>query len=199
MNAPSTISRPELTLPDAEAKAVRASYAAADTILEYGAGGSTVMAAEMAGKRVFSIESDKAWVGKMKAWFKAHPPVADVHVIHAEIGPTVDWGHPQDDRSWKRFARYPLSIWEGARLGQPDVVLVDGRFRIGCALATAFHTQKPLELLFDDYKNREHYHAVEKFIGAPTEMIGRLARFNVKPTPVPVDRLLRVIKAMTTP
>jgi hypothetical protein len=193
------MTRPELTMPAAEAEAVRAAYAAADTILEYGAGGSTVLAAEMAGKRVFSVESDKSWVRMMTGWFKAHPPAAQVRVIHADIGPIAEWGQPRDDRGWKRYARYPLGVWEGGRMGQPDVVLVDGRFRVGCALAAAFHTKKPIPVLFDDYIRRKHYHAIEEIIGAPQEIIGRMARFEITPTPVPVDRLAWLIRVMTHP
>lgn len=199
MNEAAPITRPELTLPPAEAEAVRAAYEAAETILEYGSGGSTVLAGEMPGKRVFSIESDKHWAGMMNDWFKANKPASKVRVIHADIGPTVDWGHPEDERAWKRFAKYPLGIWEGARMGQPDVVLVDGRFRVGCALATAFHTKTPVPLLFDDYVPRKHYHAIEEVIGAPQEIIGRMARFEVHPMAVPVARLSWIIKAMTTP
>jgi len=191
--------RPELTLPAAEAEAVRAAYAGADTILEYGSGGSTILAGDMAGKRVFSVESDADWAGMMRGWFKANPPTAQVRVIHADIGPTKEWGHPVDGREWKRFARYPLGIWEGERLGQPDVVLVDGRFRVGCVLATAFHTKKPIPLLFDDYTQRSHYHVIEEVIGAPKEIIGRMARFEVAPTPLPLSRLSWVIRVMTNP
>ena len=193
------MARPELTLPAAEAEAVRAAYAGAHTILEYGSGGSTVLAGEMAGKRVFSIESDAAWAGMMRGWFKANPPLAEVKVIHADIGPTVEWGQPADDSGWKRYARYPLGIWESGRMGQPDVVLVDGRFRMGCALATAFHTRTAIPLLFDDYTRRTHYHAIEEVIGAPKEIIGRMARFEIRPVPLPLERLSWIIRAMTNP
>ncbi len=192
------ISRPELTLPEAEAQALRAAYAQAGTILEYGSGGSTVMAAEMPGKRIFSVESDKDWARMMRAWFAGNPGQSPVEVIHADIGPTKEWGHPEDDRAWKRFALYPLGVWENTDMGQPDVVLVDGRFRVGCALATAFHTQKPVTLYFDDYKRREQYHAAEEILGKP-ELIGRMARFEVTPTPVPVERLAWVIRMITRP
>ena len=199
MNLATPISRPELTLPPAEAEALRAAYAEAETILEYGSGGSTVLAGEMAGKQVFSVESDAAWTEMMRDWFKANPPKSQVRVIHADIGATVEWGHPADDSAWKRFARYPLGIWESGRMGQPDVVLVDGRFRMGCALAAALHTQKPIPLLFDDYTQRTHYHAIEEVIGAPREIIGRMARFEIAPTPLPLARLSWIIRAMTNP
>jgi hypothetical protein len=51
--------RPELTFSPEVAELVRETYAQAQVILEYGSGGSTVLASEMAGKTVFSVESDK--------------------------------------------------------------------------------------------------------------------------------------------
>ena len=70
------IARPELTLPDAEAALIRAAYAKADVILEYGSGGSTVLASELPGKSVFSVESDRDWAQMMRGWLAQNPPAA---------------------------------------------------------------------------------------------------------------------------
>lgn len=200
MTEAAAIERPELTLPEAEADALRATYADASVILEYGSGGSTVMAAEMPGKTVYAVESDKAWAEDMRAWFAANPPAerTEVRVTWADIGPTKEWGQPRDDSEWRRWPRYPLDIWRDAAFRQPDVVLVDGRFRVGCALATAFLTKAPLTLLFDDYADRPRYARVEDWLGAPT-MIGRMAKFHVAPTPISPDRLLQVVQFMHRP
>lgn len=196
--APDTPLRPELTLPEAEAATLRSAYAAAEVILEYGSGGSTVLAAEL-GKTVWSVESDKDWADMMKRWFAATPPEGTVHIVYSDIGPTKEWGHPVDDSSWKRFARYPLAVWDNPRFQHPDVVLVDGRFRVGCALATAFRITRPITLYFDDYAGRERLHVVEEYLGAPAEIIGRMARFEITPMPVPADRLLQVVHLMSRP
>ena len=66
--------RPQLTLPPAEAEMVRRYYDKAGVILEYGSGGSTVLAGDMPGKVITSVESDRAWVEMMKAWFRDNPP-----------------------------------------------------------------------------------------------------------------------------
>jgi hypothetical protein len=192
--------RPELTLPEAEADALRAAYADASVILEYGSGGSTVMAAEMPGRTVFSVESDKAWAEGMRAWFHANPPAegTSVEVIWSDIGATKEWGQPKDDSEWRLWPRYPLGVWRHKGFRQPDVVLVDGRFRVGCALAAAFLTKAPLTLLFDDYKTRPRYARVEEWLGTPL-MIGRMAVFEVVPTPIPPDRLLQVVQYMQRP
>ncbi|MAN99458.1 hypothetical protein [uncultured Roseovarius sp.] len=196
-----TIDRPVLTLPDAEAARLREVYARAGVILEYGSGGSTVVAAEMQGKRVFSVESDQAWADMMRGWFTQNPPAAgtEVDVIWSDIGPTKDWGFPRGSRGWKAYAQYPLKVWDMAGFVQPDVVLVDGRFRTGCAMAAALRTARPVTLLFDDYAPRKHYHRIEDFIGAPRQMIGRMAEFEVMPQVLNPAHLLTIIEMMTRP
>lgn len=197
---PSAVARPDLTLPVAEAEALRMAYGAASSILEYGSGGSTVLASELAGKRIISVESDADWAAMMRGWFAENPGESLVELIHADIGPTKEWGHPAGDAGWRKFPAYPLAVWDDVvpQGLAPDVVLVDGRFRAGCALATAFRTTRPVTLLFDDYTPRKAYHAVEEFLGQP-EIIGRMAVFDISPMPVPADRLLRVIELMCAP
>lgn len=198
--AQNTLTRPELTMPSAEAEAIRAAYAQARVILEYGSGGSTVMAAEMPGKKVFSVESDKDWAKMMRAWFRDNPPAEDTEVdmIWSDVGPTKNWGYPKDTSEYMRYARYPLEVWDLPEFCQPDVVLIDGRFRPGCAVATALRTTKPLPVYVDDYKGRKAYHRIETYFGAP-ELIGRMARFDVEPMALPAEDLLGVIEMMIRP
>ncbi len=194
------VQRPELTLPEAEGARVRAAYYAADVILEYGSGGSTVLASEMRDKRVFSVESDKNWADMMQIWLAENPPSSGtkVDVIWSNVGKTGEWGRPIGDGAWRRYPNYPLAIWQQQDFVQPDVVLVDGRFRPGCAMATAFCTARPVVMLVDDYQRRRGYHAIEEFLGSP-HMIGRMAEFEVAPMAVPAHRLLPIIKMMMRP
>ncbi len=179
---------PRLTLPPDAAAALRTAYGQAGVILEYGSGGSTVVAAELPGRVVFAVESDRAWLTGMERYFEANPPAADVRLHHGDIGPTRDWGHPADDRRFRRWPSYPLSVWDRPDFLHPDVVLIDGRFRVACLLTVAFRCARPVTVLFDDYLNRRTYHAVEPFL-APAGFAGRMAVFAVAPTPVPADRL----------
>jgi hypothetical protein len=194
------IERPELTLPEAEAERLARAYAEADVILEYGSGGSTVLASEMTGKTVFSVESDHAWAEMMRGWFVQNRPAdgTKIDVIWSDIGETGEWGKPLNRGGWRHYADYPLAVWQREEFRQPDVVLVDGRFRPGCAMAAAFCTRKPVTLLVDDYKRRKGYHVIEEFLGAP-RLIGRMAEFDVAPIAVPPDRLLPIIKMMMRP
>lgn len=200
MSHADAIDRPELTMPEAEAALLRESYARASVILEYGSGGSTVLASEMPGKTVFTVESDKNWAQMMRGWLAQNPPVQDteVDVIWSDVGETGEWGRPVDDSEWRRYPRYALEVWGLPEFRQPDVVLVDGRFREGCALAAAFLSEAPLTLLFDDYERRKQYHHVEDFLGKP-ELTGRMARFEITPQPIPPRRLLRIMQLTVRP
>jgi hypothetical protein len=177
-------SAPKLTLPPAEEAAVRDAYGQAKTILEYGSGGSTLIAAETAGATVFSVESDAAWAAMMKAWFVAHPPKAKVIIHHADIGPTKAWGMPINNAKARLWSGYPNGVWDRPDFVAPDIVLIDGRFRLACFLTVLFRCTKPVTVLWDDYIDRPGYHAAEKLL-KPVRMIGRMAEYKVAPMAVP--------------
>ena len=190
--------RPEMTMPAAEAAHLRAAYAEAGVILEYGSGGSTVIAAEMTGKTVFAVEKDRRWIGKMREWLIGHPGTSTIHFHLADIGPTRRWGRPKDEAQWRSYAGYPLDVWDRPDFVHPDVVLIDGRFRVGCFLATILRIARPVTVLFDDYRPRKSYRAVEEWF-APQAMIGRMAHFDVSPVALNPACLRRMFDLMQDP
>ena len=192
------MARPKLTLPAAEGKAVAEAYAGAAVILEYGSGGSTVMAAEMSDKRVFSVESDAIWAAGVQAWLDGAGLAAAVNLHVVDIGPTGEWGAPVGDEGWRRYHHYPLSVWDRADFRHPDVVLIDGRFRAACLMATLLRITRPVTALFDDYKDRKFYHPVEAF-ARPVAMVGRMARFELEPRVFPVNDITRIFDFFTRP
>lgn len=161
---------------------VRRVYDSAHIILEYGSGGSTILASEQPAKLVFSVESDHAWAIRLQHEIDLRNLPSPALVYHVDIGPTGNWGRPLSPEAWTRFHRYPLAIWDEPFFRQPDVVLIDGRFRPACLMAVLLRTQKPVTVLFDDYTERPAYHSVEAFL-KPTEMVGRMAVFDVEPRP----------------
>jgi len=160
-------------------------YAAADTILEYGSGGSTVLGASL-GKKLWSIESDPNWTDKLNAKIKADYPNANVQVIHRDIGKTGKWGKPKNASNAVNYHSYPMSIWDRTDFEQPDVVLIDGRFRPACFVTAVMRLAKPATILFDDYRDRERYQIVERFM-KPARMVEKMAVFNYIPTPIPAE------------
>lgn len=189
------MARPDLTLPEAEAQVLRKAYAAAQVILEYGTGGSTLLAAEMQGKTIFAVENDRRWLKMMRDWIAGNPGVSPVHLHRADTGATRRWGHPRNETVWRQYADYPLGVWDRDDFLHPDVVLIDGRFRVGCFLATIFRITRPVTVLFDDYLPRLTYRVVEEWF-PPAEITGRLARFEVSPVVIDPRSLRRVIGLM---
>ncbi|MDQ2065406.1 hypothetical protein Q9295_03395 [Xinfangfangia sp. CPCC 101601] len=191
------IARPECTMPEAEAAALAEAYRRADTVLEYGSGGSTVVAAE-AGAEVWAVESDAAWAQMMQGWFAQNPAKGRAHIHHADIGPTKEWGHPRDESQIRKWPDYALSIWESAGFRHPDVILVDGRFRLACFMTALYRITRPVVLFFDDYAPRPAYHKAEALL-APSHLIGRMARFDLTPVKLTPDRMRAYVKALLQP
>jgi hypothetical protein len=84
----------------------------------------------------------------------------------------ADWGRPADRSALRQWSRYVSTGWaEWARRGcLPDLVLVDGRFRIACCLSVALATAHmasnalPRVLLHDVDEKRAHYRDVLEFL-----------------------------------
>lgn len=189
---------PELTLPEAEAAWVTESYNAARVILEYGSGGSTVLAGEMLGSTVFSVESDLAWAQNLQDWFDQNPPLAHVVLHPVNIGKTQSWGHPGGNDGFRRYHRYPITVWDRDDFQHPDLVLIDGRFRPACLITTMLRIERPVTVLFDDYVDRPEYHMVERY-SKPVETRGRMARFELKPRAFPIEDMARIFEIFTRP
>lgn len=192
------MSKPKLTFPAPEADWVRAHYAQANVILEYGSGGSTVLAGEQLGATVFSVESDLAWAENLGQWFAQNPPLANVQLHPVDIGRTEKWGRPVGNGGFRKYHRYPITVWDRDDFLHPDVVLIDGRFRAACWLTCMIRATQPLTVLFDDYVDRKPYHMVERYL-APTEIRGRMARFDMTPHAFPTQDMAQIFQEFTRP
>lgn len=195
---PASPERPRLTFPADVAALLRDAYAGAGTVLEFGSGGSTVLAAEQPGTAVWSVESDPDRAAGMTRWFAAHPPAGKVVLHHVDIGPTRAWGRPSGARHAAGWPRYATSVWDLPGFRHPDVILVDGRFRLACALVAALKVERPAVLLFDDYVNRPQCHPLERLV-RPARTCGRMAVFELSPISLPRDLIGLFAQSLTTP
>src|SRR5699024_4064786 len=57
------------------------------------------------------------------------------------------------------FDSYFNWIWKQKE--KPDVVLIDGRFRVACFLTSVLYANPNTKIIFDDYTDRTYYHIVE--------------------------------------
>lgn len=182
------IEKPQLTLPKEVSLHLEKIYRNSDTILEYGSGGSTILASEMNDKTIFSVENDLNWSNKMKHYISQEKLISPAIIHFVDIGSTGPWARPLTDTNWRDFHKYPLSVWDREDFIDPDVVLIDGRFRVACFITTFIKISKPTIVLFDDYVDREYYHTVER-LAKPVKFIGRMAHFELFPKPFPIDEL----------
>ena len=145
--------------------------------LEYGSGGSTIYAANIAKvPSIISVESDKNWNKDVRA--SVDNPQSKIFIEHCDLGETGDWGTPKNKDRINDFWRYSFQPWDTAKkyLLVPDVVLVDGRFRVSAFLTSLLCSRVGTYLLFDDYFDRSEYFIVEEFCGLH-EKHGRMGVF----------------------
>lgn len=140
---------------------------------EYGCGASTIWVFNHTHCEIFSVDSSELWLGSV-ARECGNSKRLNLHF--ANVGKIKDWGTPSNYENHQNFNDYTDWIWE--QNVSPDVVLVDGRFRVCCFLTSLLRAQEGTRLVFDDYINREEYHIVEKFI-KPVNTCGRQALFIV--------------------
>ena len=113
-------------------------------------------------------------------------------VQYASVGKTGKWGTPIDGSAFRRYHLYPCSIWDIEGFQHPDVILIDGRFRVACALTAMIRATKKTTVLFDDYAKRKAYHIVEEFLPKDA-VVGEMAKFTIEPREFPREKLTEII------
>jgi hypothetical protein len=151
--------------------------------VEFGSGGSTLLADSL-GVRTISVEGDRHYAAAVRKGLTG----STVTLLTPSIGITAPWGYPLFRRPTKRrrerWRRYVEAPFDGEA---PDLILVDGRFRVACSLEAARHANKAATratLIFEDYSSRPQYKVVERHLGMP-RMIGRAAVFEIGDQMVP--------------
>lgn len=163
LDAPSSVVGLQPAMSPAEQRLLRHAAAGAEVAVEFGCGGSTLLLLEEIGGPLVSVESDPQWLSRLSEQ-PACAKAADSgrwRGIHADLGPVGNWGWPRDSA---RYADGPL-YWNAPWLlcPAPGFVLVDGRFRVACALG-AFARLAPEGLVaLHDFWGREHYRGLLEF------------------------------------
>lgn len=159
--------------------------------LEYGCGGSTVFASRNR-KNFISIDTDKYYLNSVKR--KIGTFSEKQILLHGNIGLTGYWGIPlfknflgrRRKHLWKNYPELP---WNKIAPGnEPDLILIDGRFRVASFLKCVLHLQNSLKsaILVDDFIDRPHYSVMKEF-GDLEVQYGRMALF--RPKKVNIDKL----------
>lgn len=167
--------------------------------VEYGAGGSTIAAARCPGiSHVITVDTSAEWLRRVAAeieedFRKKWSP------IHLDVGEVGEWGWPRGRShiaEWRTYATAPWKRAASLRL-DPDLVLIDGRFRVASLCASLLLGRPGTVILFDDYASRPEYHRVETF-AAPVTLHGRMAEFAVPERPAAAI-MLEMIDSLLDP
>jgi len=140
---------------------------------EYGMGRSTIWVARNTQiKKIFSVDTSKVWIDKVKSNI-------DANILEAKwvnLGRLEKWGWPVDYSKRKNILSYVKSIWLQGK--KPQLVLIDGRFRVACFLYSLTAGTPGTKIIFDDYIDRPRYHLVEEFVKR-SETCGRQCVFII--------------------
>lgn len=133
----------------------------ATTYFEFGSGGSTFQAAQRENiKAIYSVESDSQWTAKLKAALADKSNINYI-CINMKTAPNA-LGYPGRGSTledWKKYSDSIVILDAGLR-EKVDLVLIDGRFRVACALKCFDTISDSCVVIFDDFLNRPHYNVV---------------------------------------
>ncbi|MCB9984037.1 MAG: hypothetical protein H6861_10305 [Rhodospirillales bacterium] len=136
-------------------------------VVEYGCGGSAPLALERS-KRVVSVDNDERYISLLKKRFLDH---SGFSALYRSLGPSGAWGYPVftfNNAAFRQKANAYISApWDelDAERQKPDLVLVDGRFRV----ASILHSLKRANghdttFFLHDYEERPFYGVIRPFI-----------------------------------
>ncbi|GAB4073155.1 hypothetical protein KHC28_00015 [Ancylobacter sonchi] len=153
------------TLRPAELDMLNAYASKAKGIFEYGCGHSTAGFVDLGVPRIVSVDSDPAWIERLRQIPSLVKAEEDRRLtfIHADIGPVGDWGKPRNRKSKARWPAYVLAPWTQGPKFSPDMVFVDGRFRVACILTAFLFGRPKLKVVVHDFWDRDYYHKALQF------------------------------------
>lgn len=128
---------------------------------EFGSGGSTYNASKK--KNIIwirSVESDLDWYNKI---LKKVEDKNYVKIIYCDVkAKPNNLGRPGKDSKLEDCINYSDQILNLSDddISKIDLILIDGRFRVACALKCFNVIKDNCIVIIDDFLNRKHYHIV---------------------------------------
>lgn len=156
---------------------------------EFGSGGSSYQAALRKNiKTIYSVESDNAWHNKLKSQLKKYN---HIKYLYCDLEtPGNEWGYPGKNCSNIKKKDYSNSIHQltSEQKKKIDLILIDGRFRVACALKSFNIMSDNCVLAFDDFMTRPQYHVILDYFDiiekSPSNLMVMLKKKkNCKPVP----------------
>lgn len=135
-----------ITMTVAEQSLLQSFLSCTTHYLEFGVGGSTVLACQRVSGSVTAVESDPVWLTQVRQ------ACADLLIqptlLHVDIGPVTTWGYPREFQQHKNWPDYHTGIWQRLSI-KADLCLIDGRFRVATAIQALNHLPNSIILVHD--------------------------------------------------
>ena len=146
-NEPSNLEKGIPRMDNSEIAFLQTYLLKSENVFEFGCGGSTIFISNNQNiKNIHSVDSDIDWINKVK---EDLPKKTKLRYIDINAD-SHNWGHPKDHSKiddWPKYSSALLKI----RNFFPDLILVDGRFRVACALKSISRMKKDSYLMIHDY------------------------------------------------
>ena len=187
LDAPSSVAVLQPAMSLAEQRLIRHAAAGLQSGVEFGCGGSTRLLLEELGGSLVSVESDPLWLARLREdpVCRGAATARRWRGLHADLGPVGQWGWPRDPARHADGALYWDAPWMFCPT--PNFVLVDGRFRVACALAALARLEPEGIVAMHDFWGREHYRPILEYadlIGTTASLV-LLARKPGRDVPAP--------------
>jgi len=139
----------------------KTSVATITNYLEFGVGETTKYISSLNHCEMTCVDTDRLWLREVEHHCRNNGGCFP-KFLHLEVGPVRNWGYPVD-QSYTGTVKTKLKrIIKSC--AEPDLVLVDGRFRVLTTLLCLKYLKTNTAFLLDDYTNRPFYTTIEQFI-----------------------------------
>jgi hypothetical protein len=157
-------------------------------LLEYGTGGSTLLALNAGPKRIVSCETDAGYIDDFRLKHASDFwNFSMIELRHLDVGVTKKWGYPVETFTDSQADGYFRVIEEHA---DADTVFIDSRFRVAVAAKCYLFLGDDAKFLIHDF-DRKHYLPVLEFLELE-EQVGTLALLKKRPNSS--DRAERIFR-----
>jgi len=149
-----------------------------DTVIEWGSGGSTILAVALGIPQIISVETDPSWSARVRGIAADSFPEDSLNLDLRgfDCGPVGPWGYPRDQLSAERVRDY---VNEGLQHASRErtLYLVDGRYRLACMTSILSILEPTSIAILDDYRPRPAYWLLDKY-QIPDGFLGHAAVYE---------------------
>ena len=149
---------------------------------EFGSGGSTYQAFKRKNiQKIYTVESDARWINKL--YENGIPRKNDkliIFYVDTKVGENK-FSFPGKTSTYTDWIKYSRAFgnMDSSIKKEVDFILIDGRFRVACALNLFSEISDSTIVAYDDFYNRDYYHIVLDYFDV-IESVGRMAFFKKK-------------------